>query len=189
MAQNNSNNVDQIRDIIFGQQIREFEEKFDRLEQALKAYETKAAQSLDKTLGALETRLERTINALEEKLDQLSGASLKERTKLREMVENSDELLQASMTQLKNDMTTKLKLLEENTADMSSTFRDEMQQMRDEIEAEVVRKVDALSAGKLSRDTFAQVLVEIAMRLQGQSPEAIAGSETDREEKGPENAD
>jgi molybdopterin converting factor small subunit len=189
MAQNTGNNVDQIRDLIFGQQIREFEEKFARLEQALKSHETKAAQTLEKTLGALESRLERTIGALEEKLDQLSAASLKERTRLREMVESSDELLQASMTQIKNDLATKLKLLEENTADMGSTFRDEMRQMRDEIEAEVARKVDALSAGKLSRDTFAQVLVETAMRLQGQSPESVAGSDTDRKEKGPENAD
>ncbi len=186
MAQNSGNNVDQIRDLIFGQQIREFEEKFDRLERTLKEHETKAAQSLEKTFGALEARLERTIDALEVKLDQLSTASLKERTKLREMVESSEELLQGSITQLKNDMTTKLKLLEENTADMGSTFRDEMRQMREEIETEVTRKVDALSAGKLSRDTFAQVLVETAMRLQEQSPGSVAGEE---KEKGTENAD
>jgi len=186
MAQNTANNVDQIRDLIFGQQIKEFEEKFSRLERMLTEQESKAAQALERSVSSLETRLKRMIEALETKLDDLSEASLKERTKLRELIENSDELLQTSIGQFKNDMLSKLKHVENNAADMGQTFREEMEQLRQEIESSVARRVEALSENKLSRDTFAQVLVETAMRLQEQSPDMIVPSEKGGKEKGAE---
>ena len=61
------NNVDQIRDIIFGSQIKDFEERFKSFENTISSMENTLKRSFNEAHTKLQRETERSLEALEKK--------------------------------------------------------------------------------------------------------------------------
>jgi hypothetical protein len=167
MSKKNGKNVDQIRDLIFGTQIREFEEKFNRLEEALHASEARLPQILDESLGKFKKKTERSLEALEAKFDHFSATALKERVKFKERVDATDESLQDQLSNHRDEFEIKLKLIKENMADDHKKISKDLVRMKKEMHGMIESHIAALTQEKLSRESLAQMLLDVAMKLQG----------------------
>lgn len=167
MSDKNVNNVDQIRDLIFGSQIKEFEEKFSKLEGTLRSVEEKISKAFQESHSKLQKETERALEALEKKIDNLAGTTQRERTKLKELIDTTDESLQLQLENQKDEFATKLKIMKENIADENAKMQERMQTMKSEIEDALQKGMASLGDEKLSRDSMAQMLLDVAMKIQG----------------------
>jgi len=167
MSEKNANNVDQIRDLIFGNQIKDFEAQFNQLNDTLKVMEEKMRKAFNESHAKLQKETERSLEVLEKKIDNLSSSTQRERTKLKELIDNTDENLHEQLNNQKDEFTTKLKIMKENTADDNKKIAENMKTMQSEIQAMLEKGLSGLSDDKLSRDSMAQMLLDVAMKLQG----------------------
>jgi len=167
MSNTTVNNVDQIRDIIFGSQIKDFEDKFKSFETSIQNMESSLKKVFNDAYSKLQKETERSLEALEKKIDNLSSSTQRERTKLKELIDTTDETLQLQLLNQKDEFTTKLRILKENVSDEQKKLVDNMKSMKKEIETLIKTDLNSLSEDKLSRDSMAQMLLEIAMKIQG----------------------
>lgn len=167
MSEKNANNVDQIRDLIFGNQIKDFEAQFNQLNDTLKAMENKMTKAFNESHVKLQKETERSLEVLEKKIDNLSTSTQRERTKLKELIDTTDENLHDQLTNQKDEFSTKLKIMKENVADDNKKIADNMKAMQSEIQATLNKGLSGLSDDKLSRDSMAQMLLDVAMKIQG----------------------
>ena len=177
MSDKNANNVDQIRDLIFGSQIKDFEEKFNQLNNTLKILEEKMTKNFSESQVKLQKETERSLEALEKKIDNLSTTTHKERTKLKELIDATDESLQDQLSNQKDDFTTKLKIMKENTSDEHQKIAESIEAMKTELTETLQTQLATLSDDKLSRDTMAQMLLDVAMKIQGTDVSALLTEE------------
>ena len=167
MSDKNANNVDQIRDLIFGNQIKDFELQFNKLNDTVKIVEEKMTKAFNESHAKLQKETERSLEVLEKKIDNLSSATQRERTKLKELIDSTDENLHEQLTNQKDEFTTKLKVMKENVSDDNQKMSENMTAMRNEIQATLEKGLAGLSDEKLSRDSMAQMLLDVAMKIQG----------------------
>ncbi len=177
MSEKNVTNVDQIRDLIFGTQIKDFEEKFRQQEQMIKRMEEKMTTTFLESYHKLQKETERALEALERKLDNLSASSHREKVKLRELLTTTDEVLRGQINDNKDECITKLKVLKENVADENQKTIESMRLMRQEIKELLAVKLTALSDEKLSRDAMAQMLLDVVMKMQGTDVNSVLPEE------------
>ncbi len=183
MAEKNMNNVDQIRDLIFGSQLKEFDERFETLNRTLHTVEEKMLQTFKESHTKLQRETERSLEALEQKIDNLATATQKERNKLKELIGTTDETLQTQLTNQKNEFLTKLKIMKENIEDENEKMNRNLSQMRSQIEAALNKGLSDLGEEKLSRDAMAGMLLEVAMKIQGTDVNTLLTQEQKPETK------
>ena len=173
MSEKNANNVDQIRDLIFGNQIKDFEAKFSQLNHMLTAMEEKITKTLNESHTKLQKETERSLEVLEKKIDNLSSSTQRERIKLKELIDTTDENLHEQLKHQKDEFETKLRIMKENISDDTQKLSNTIETMRREIESTLDKGLDTLSDEKLSRDSMAQMLLDVAMKIQGTDMSAV----------------
>jgi len=183
MAEKNMNNVDQIRDLIFGSQLKEFDERFETLNKTLKGVEEKLIQMFKEAHGKLQKETERSLEALEQKIDNLATATQKERNKLKELIDTTDETLQVQMKNQKDEFLTKLKIMKENIDDENEKMSQDFTKMQTQIESALKEGLANLGEEKLSRDAMAGMLLDVAMKIQGTDVNALLTQESKPETK------
>jgi vacuolar-type H+-ATPase subunit E/Vma4 len=183
MSNTNVNNVDQIRDIIFGSQIKDFEEKFAKLENSMHMMESSIKKAFNEAHTKLQRETERSLEALEKKIDNLSNSTQRERAKLKDLIDTTDETLQMQLSDQKDEFTTKLRILKENVSDEQNKLVENMNSMKREIENLLKNNLDRLSDDKLSRDSMAQMLLEVAMKIKGTDMNQMLNTEDKKSAK------
>jgi len=182
MSEKNVNNVDQIRDLIFGSQIKDFEEKFNQFNATLQRVEEKITKAFNESHAKLQKETERSLEVLEKKIDNLSSTTQRERIKLKELIDTTDESLQDQLINQKDEFTTKFKVMKENIGDENKKMSENMNTMQKEIQATLEAGLANLSDEKLSRDTMSQMLLDIAMKIQGTDVSSVLaeGAKTEK---------
>lgn len=158
-------NINKIRDILFGVQMRDYDRRFARLEERLvkEANDTKD-----------ETR--RRLDAIEEyfrkEIESLSGRVVAEQNTrtdtVREILQSLKELSLSFDRKIsgltdatsKGDSDLRLQLLEQ-----SKQMRDDMQNRYNELMTHLGREADELREDKTDRSALAEMFNEIALRL------------------------
>lgn len=171
MADKNANSVDKIRDLIFGSQIKDFEEKFNQLNDTLEVLENKMTKVFNESHAKIEKETRHSLDLLAQKIDNLSSSTQKERTKLKELIDTTDKSLQEQLANQKDKFVTKLKIIKENVEDDNKKIVDNMAVMQSEIQATLEKNISSLSDDKLSRDSMAQILLDLAKKIQGKKTE------------------
>jgi small-conductance mechanosensitive channel len=167
MSEKNANNVDQIRDLIFGNQIKDFEAKFTQLNHTLTVMEEKLNRSFSESHNKLQKETERALEVLEQKVDNLAMSTQRERSKLKELINTTDENLHDALLNQKDEFSTKLKMLKESVSDENQKMNQTLRLMQDEIQTTLEKGLESLSEEKLSRNTMAQMLLDVAMKIEG----------------------
>jgi len=161
------NNVDQIRDLIFGSQIKDFEEKFNLLNQNLKTTEDKINKKFNDLYTKLQRETERSFQVLEKKLDNFIISAKRERVTLKESIDKMDESLQEQVLNQKDEFATKIKVIKENIEDNDVRIMEDIELMKVEMTNLLKSSLASLADDKLSRDSMSQLLLDVAMKIQG----------------------
>jgi len=163
--QSNSNNLEKIRDILVGSQMREVEKRFARLEERLTKLSSDLRDDLNKSLASLETFVKKEIESLNDRFLTESnerGGAMK--TLSLELKALSDFSWQ-KLNQLDEQGTKNLRELRLQLLDQSKALSEEIRQKHHKSTEVVERAVQDLHANKTDRSSLAALFNEFANRL------------------------
>jgi uncharacterized protein YoxC len=160
-------NLDKVRDILFGNQMREVERRFARLEERLLKETQEMKDDVKRRLEALETFARKETESL---ADQLRGER-GERLESTRTLERRDTTLDEQLTKGHREL--RQQILEQH-----QRLSDDIRQKVEEVLASLARETGELRADKADRATIATLLTEMAMRLNHEL--RLPGEEPDR---------
>jgi uncharacterized phage infection (PIP) family protein YhgE len=164
-----SDNVDRIRNILFGSQMRDYDDRFQKLEERLGRHAAEVRSELQEKLQALEALIKGEAESVCNRLNA-------EQSERRQAIENlaqemSDTVrgLESKITNLENkaaqDIGQLREQLLEQTKALSAELNSKHDEMKDRFEREARRIRDAMTG----REALAEVLSELASRLKNES--------------------
>ncbi len=150
-------NIDKIRDILFGSNMRDYEQRFARLEEALKKESSDLRETTRHHLEALEAFVHKELAALEGRLnterDERSATSASILKKIGE-VENQEA---QAKREIRNDL-----------LQQSKELTDAIRAKGEELIALLERRAQELQHSKTDRAALAGLFNEVALRLTDQ---------------------
>jgi DNA anti-recombination protein RmuC len=160
-------NLDKVRDLLFGGQMRDYDRKFARLEERLVKETTELRDDVKKRLAALEGYMKAEIESLSDRLraeQDARGAVAKDLA--RELHETAQQLGQKT-AQLDDVIARGTRDLREQLHAQQQELSDDIRQRIEDVLARLAREASELRSDKADRSALAALLTEMAMRLNG----------------------
>jgi exonuclease VII large subunit len=146
--------IDKVRDILFGNQVREFERRFARLEERIIKETNDLKDDVRNRVEALEQYTKREMESLADRL----------RADHDERVE-SDASLGRRITGLDEQTAKSQRELRQQILEQHQRLSDDIRKKMDEVLAALAHEAQTLRSDKADRATLAALLTEMAMRL------------------------
>ncbi|MCC6344535.1 MAG: hypothetical protein IT166_20215 [Bryobacterales bacterium] len=160
-----ANNVDNIRDILFGSQMRDYDTRFARLEETLLKESSDLRETTRKRLDALEAYIRKELDSLSARLK----AEREERsTSVKQMSKDLKDLgedLSQRIGGLQDQSSEAQAELRGEILEQSKNLADEIHSKELEITSLLERRFQELRNDKTDRSTLASLLTEVALRL------------------------
>jgi predicted trehalose synthase len=160
-----ANSMEKIRDILFGNQLKEFEKRFSRLEERVGRETDVLRNDLKKRFDTLEQYIRNEIESISTRLKKeqesrnTANESMQAETKAKmTAVDNRIESLDTQLGDVTRD-------LRQQLLDQSKALSEEIQAKADQAAANLERSMGTLQGEKVDRATLSSFLVELAVRL------------------------
>jgi len=138
-------NVDQIREILFGSQTREVNQRFEKLESDMK-----------RSFDELKSKIEQNQKDLKDELCEIKENALKQ-----------EKRLQRNIDLLNEELNTKHEQLYKEQLDNKNSLTENMNLLKLEILEILELKLSQMNDIKLSRDDAASIMIEAANKIKG----------------------
>lgn len=164
-ADGSAANLDKVRDLIFGGQMRDYDRRFVALEERLLKETSDLREDVRKRLSAIEGLISREIDALNERL---RGEQEDRSTATKDLARQLDDTARAfekKTGQLDDQMARGLRELRQQLHDQHRQLSDDLKQQADQILERLAREAQQLHSDKTDRASLAALLTEMAMRL------------------------
>ena len=161
-------NVDKIRDILFGSQMRDYEARFARLEETLVKETLEIRESNRRRFDQLETYIKREFETVQSRFksdrDERLDTSAQHSRELKELGDS----LSRRLRDLDDRSTSVERELRSQMMDQAREITAEMHAAHDEISSLLERRVNELRDGKTDRAALSTLFTEVALRLSDQ---------------------
>ena len=160
-----SGNLEKIRDILFGNQIREYDKRFTRIEERLVQECVNLRDETRKRLESLELFIQQEVESLAERLKKQQAEQDAAVRELAWEQRNTTNSLEKKLAQLDEQTAQSDRELRQQIRDQSKNLDSEIRQKYAEILALLERESQELRSDKTDRSALATLFAEIAMRL------------------------
>ena len=167
-------NIDQIRDLLFGHKVREYEGQFEACEERLKKLESEGSKfqsemrdRLAQLQENLSTEIRSAVDSLEKKLKFLSLTTHEETSSLQQEIILVEQKNSQQINSLQKTITEKTASLKEELSQTKNKLEDEVQSLENQVFAELNKELSNLKEGKVSRTDLAEILFEICLKIKG----------------------
>lgn len=158
-------NVDKIRDILFGGQMRDYDKRFSRLEERLVKESAELRAETRRLFETLETFVKKEMEAL---TDRLQAEQQSRETSVQSVsgeLRETGKALEAKLQQSVERTTRTQGDLRQQILDQSKSLIDEMRRKHEELSATLGRELAELDHEKTDRASLSALFTEVAMRL------------------------
>ena len=162
-------NIEQIRDIIFGTQMRDYDRRFAQLEERLLKDSSDLRDELRDRHTSLEEFIRREIESLAERI---AGEQRGRGTQLSDLAAQLEQLGRAADRRFSETAEATARAQRElhgELARQGASFAEELQRQACELNATLKREVDVLHAHKADRATLGALFADLAQRLADES--------------------
>ena len=142
-----ASDIDKLREVLFGNQLRDHDRRYARLEERIQCELTGLRNDLCRRIETLEQHLRSELSAASERQQQ----------------EAQDR--QAAVSRLTGDLLKAERELRSASLDLSKELLAEIQHVHELVSAEVAADVRLLEDGKVDRTQLASLFGELVMRL------------------------
>ncbi|MGK7901488.1 MAG: hypothetical protein AB4352_08760 [Hormoscilla sp.] len=158
-------NVDQIRDLLFGKQQRDYETRLNKLESSLSALQQEMRDRLNQLNDTLSTELRSTMYSLEKKIQYISITTNEELTDMRQDLEGKDKNVSDSIDSLNKLIGSQINSVKGEVNQAQEKLEKDIQSLRNEIVDKLEKRLSSLTESKVGRDDLAEILFELCMRV------------------------
>jgi hypothetical protein len=158
-------NVDKIRDILFGSQMKDYETRFRRLEESLLNQTAEIRETTRQRVDAFESYVKKELETLQTRLrTEREERTESARQHSRELKELTDAL-QQKLRDLEDRSSEGERGLREQILQQSKDLLSEMRARQNEMTALLERRTEELASSKTDRTMLAALFTEAALRL------------------------
>lgn len=167
-AVDESQNVDRIRDILFGSQMRDYDGRFQRLEERLAAEANNLRADVGKRLEAIEAYMRGESESLGNRLntEQSERGQAVERIN-RDLAETTRHLNER-ITNLDNQIAKELRDLRQLMLDQTKALSAEIKEKHDTLRAGLDHEAQQIRGAMTGREALAEMLSELSLRLKNE---------------------
>ena len=163
-------NVDQIRDIIFGSQMRDYESRFQRLEERLLNELTTMRHETGNRVDALESYMRSELDALNNRLGKERDEREADDKELSEDLKKLSKELMRKLSHLDDSVASQNRDLREQLLTQSKSLSADINSTREQLNSALVQATNELQHSKTDRASLAELLSEMALRLKDEFP-------------------
>lgn len=160
-------NIDQIRDIIFGAQLREYDNRFDKLESEVSILQQDIQDRVDQLKTVFTTELRTAIDGLDKKIKTLTVNSQEDMADFRQQLDRLNRKFSGNIDSLNSDLEKQTNALRDELGQTRDNLQDDVRNLRSQVLEELDRRFSMLKDVKVSRYDMAEILFELGMRLKG----------------------
>jgi len=165
-------NLDKVRDILFGAQLRDSEKRFARIEERLAKDVTELREETRKRLDTLEGFIKKEIQSLLDRVKAEQGQrtdsvkDLGQQLKdVGQQIKETTKGIEKRIGEVEDQTAESDRALREQILEQSKTLRDEIVQGSQEASASIQQAAGELREEKADRSVLANLFTEMAMRL------------------------
>jgi hypothetical protein len=163
--QSESGNVDKIREILFGGQMRDYDKKFARLEERISRESAELREDIKRSVGALETFVKQEFEVLVCRLQAEQQSREGSVEGVSRDLHYATKALETKLSQFDNQTLQAHRELRQQLLDQSKSLSEEIRRKHDEVSSDLQREVAGLNHGKTDRAALSALFTEFAMRL------------------------
>jgi DNA anti-recombination protein RmuC len=160
-------NIDQIRDIIFGAQLREYDNRFDKIDSDLSMMQQDMQARIEQVKTVLSAEMKAAVDSLEKKVKSLTSNTQEESADLRQQIDRVNRKFSSNMEALDEAMDNQTSSLRDELSQTRDRLSEETRTLKTQVFEELDRRFSMLRDVKVSRDDMAEILFELGMRLKG----------------------
>src|ERR1700733_6102721 len=158
-------NVDKIRDILFGSQMRDYEKRFVRLEDTVtKALDT-LREDMTKRLDTLGSCIRQEVDSLSTRLKSEKSERTEAFKEISREIKDGGKVIEKKLSQLEEQMSDGQGELRAKLLEHSKAVSSEIDKLRRDTAAALNREVDVLRDEKTDRAALADLFTEFSLRL------------------------
>jgi hypothetical protein len=158
-------NIEKVRDILFGGQMRDYERRFARLEERLLQETSEMKEEVRKRLAALEQFMKKEAESLADRIktehDERTDATKDLAREAREAAKAFEKKTGA----LDDHLGKVQREVRQQILELHQRMTDELKQKTEEVLARLTQEAGELRTDKADRATLAALMTEMAMRL------------------------
>lgn len=158
-------NLDKVREILFGSQIRSYEKRLTKLEERLVKETTDIREDLRKRFDNLETFIKKELESLSDRIKTEERERADADRDMSRELKDTSRMLEKKVTQLDDNLIKTQRDFNQQLSDKSRHLTDEIRQKYDELLNLITREAEELRIDKTDRSTLAALFTEVAMRL------------------------
>ncbi|AFY36661.1 hypothetical protein Lepto7376_0216 [[Leptolyngbya] sp. PCC 7376] len=166
-----ANNLDQIRDLLFGQQLGTYEDQFqgyqdrlERIETSLGDFRGQMKLQLKELEGMISSELVGLNKGLDNKLKHFSTASNSELTKLEKMLNDDMYSFFQELNSFERDFGQKQSSIQDELRDIRQHLTAQLSDLKDAISSEWNNLYGETNDGKLTKDQLGKMLFEFSLK-------------------------
>jgi len=158
-------NIDKVRDILFGGQMRDYERRFMRLEERLVSETAELKDDVRKRLSAIEQFVKQETASLADRIKSEHDERTDATKDLSREARESAKAFEKKAGQLDDTIGKVQRELRQQLLELHQRMSDDMRQKVDEVLSRLNQESAELRNDKTDRATLAALLTEMAMRL------------------------
>ncbi len=166
--------VDKIRDILFGNQMRDFERRFSQMEERMAKTTNDLRDEIHKRLEALELFFKKEIQAVTDRLKTETAQLADADKQLGDDLKNNATAMKKAIAQVEEHFSERTTELRQDILEQSKSLSEEIQTKNKEASEALRTTANHLDDAKINRSTMAEYLIEMAMRLSDHGADASA---------------
>jgi len=160
-------NIDQIRDIIFGAQLREYDNRFDKIDSDLSMMQQDMQTRTEQIKTVLSGEMRAAVDSFEKKIKSITLNTQEESADLRQQIDRVNRKFSSSIEALDEAIDNQTSSLREEVSQTRERLSEETRTLKTQVFEELDRRFSMLRDVKVSRDDMAEILFELGMRLKG----------------------
>ncbi|MEC4983901.1 MAG: hypothetical protein SAJ37_00660 [Oscillatoria sp. PMC 1068.18] len=160
-------NIEQIRDLLFGDKNRQFEQRFQQVEIELSELKQEMREQFQQIKDSFSTDLSAAVDSWEKKLKYLSLTSHEEMTKIRQQSDEEREKVIYRMETIHSSLNNRTNALSTELEQSREKLNQEVNNLQNLVLEELQKRFSNLKETKISRDDLAEVLFELCIKVKG----------------------
>jgi len=162
-------NVDKIRDILFGAQMRDYEQKFTSVEERLSRETAELREEIRNRLTSIEARVKDGSAAVADQLKAEQGERVAGDKELAREAKENARAWEKRASQIEEQTAKALRDLRQQVSEESRRLTEAMEQRYRELGAALARESQDLRASLADRMALAELFAEMSQRLKNAS--------------------
>jgi post-segregation antitoxin (ccd killing protein) len=164
-AVQDSGNVERIRDILFGSQMRDYDSRFQRLDERLSREAGELRSEIQRHLETLERFMKSEFESVAQRLKAEQAERMQATEHVLQQLAETARGLELNISHLDQQTAQDVRDLRERLLEQAKSWSAELKDKHDQMKGQLDREAGQIRDAMTGREALAEMLSEVALRL------------------------